>query len=86
MTSAGLDPELLALLVEPETRHPLRYDPERQILISDISGLAYPVRDGIPILLVEEATPVAPPDTHRRNTTPPARAADSEAASDKEAP
>ena len=50
-----MDPDLLALLVCPVTRTPLRHDPERQELVSDEAGLAYPIRDGVPVLLVEEA-------------------------------
>ena len=46
---------LLAKLVCPVTRTPLRYDSEAQELISELAGLAYPVRDGVPVLLVEEA-------------------------------
>jgi len=53
--SGGIDPELLAVLVCPVTRTPLRYDPEREELISDAAGLAYPVRGGVPVLLAEEA-------------------------------
>lgn len=49
--------ELLALLVCPLTRTPLRWDAEAQALVSDAAGLAYPVRDGVPVLLVEEARP-----------------------------
>ena len=52
---SGFDPELLAILVCPLTRQPLRYDPERNELISDAAKLAYPIRDGIPVLLVDEA-------------------------------
>ena len=51
----NLDPALLAILVCPLTRGPLRYDPETQELISEGAQLAYPVRDGVPVLLVEEA-------------------------------
>jgi hypothetical protein len=51
----GVDPKLLDLLVCPLTKGPLRYDAARQELISDAAGLAYPIRDGIPIMLVEEA-------------------------------
>ena len=40
------------------TKGPLRYDRERQELISEQAGLAYPIRDGIPIMLVDEARPV----------------------------
>jgi uncharacterized protein len=54
--SAGsVDPKLLDLLVCPLTKGPLRYDRERQELISEQAGLAYPIRDGIPIMLVDEA-------------------------------
>ena len=51
----GIDPELLAVLVCPATRSPLRLDAERGELVSDEAGLAYPVRDGVPVLLVEAA-------------------------------
>ncbi len=47
--------ELLAKLVCPATRTGLRYDETAQELVSDEAGLAYPVRDGVPVLLVEEA-------------------------------
>ncbi len=50
-----LDPRLLEILVCPLTKIPLRYDRDRQELISDQAGLAYPIRDGIPIMLVEGA-------------------------------
>jgi len=49
------DPKLLEVLVCPLTRTLLRYDSERQELVSRIAGLAYPIRDGIPIMLVSEA-------------------------------
>ncbi|MFO1035574.1 MAG: Trm112 family protein [Geminicoccaceae bacterium] len=55
---AGLDPRLLDLLVCPLTKGPLRYDREHQELISEQAGLAYPIRDGIPIMLAEEARPL----------------------------
>ena len=51
----GVDPKLLEILVCPLTKGPLRYDRERQELVSDQAGLAYPIRDGIPIMLVDEA-------------------------------
>jgi uncharacterized protein YbaR (Trm112 family) len=51
----SLDPKLLAVLVCPLTRTRLRLDEDRQELVSDIAGLAYPIRNGTPILLVEEA-------------------------------
>jgi uncharacterized protein YbaR (Trm112 family) len=46
---------LLELLVCPATRTKLRWDAEAQELISDAAGVAYPVRDGVPVMLVEEA-------------------------------
>jgi len=51
----GIDPKLLEILVCPLTHGPLRYDREQNELVSERAGLAYPVRDGIPIMLVEEA-------------------------------
>lgn len=53
--SSGVDPKLLEILVCPVTKGPLRYDAERQELISEQAGLAYPIRDGIPIMLIDEA-------------------------------
>ena len=50
-----IDPRLLEILVCPLTKAPLRYDREAQELISEEAGLAYPIRDGIPIMLVDEA-------------------------------
>lgn len=49
------DPGLLALLVCPVTRGPLRYDAVRQELISTKAGLAFPIREGIPVMVVEQA-------------------------------
>ena len=51
----GIDLDLLAVLVCPATRTPLRLDAQRGELVSDEAGLAYPVRDGVPVLLVEAA-------------------------------
>lgn len=51
----GVDPKLLEILVCPVSKGLLRYDPEKEELISDSAKLAYPVRDGIPIMLAEEA-------------------------------
>ena len=50
-----VDPKLLEILVCPSTKMPLEYDSERQELISRRAGLAYPIRDGVPIMLPEEA-------------------------------
>jgi uncharacterized protein len=51
----GVDPKLLEILVCPVTKCPLEYDAERQELISRAAKLAYPIRDGIPIMLADEA-------------------------------
>ncbi len=53
-----IDPRLLEILVCPLTKGPLEYDRERDELISRRAGLAYPVRDGVPIMLPEEARPL----------------------------
>jgi uncharacterized protein YbaR (Trm112 family) len=55
MPGNGIDPRLLEILVCPLTKGPLRFDRERMELISDRAGLAYPIRDGIPIMLPDEA-------------------------------
>ena len=52
---AAVDPKLLELLVCPLTNGPLSYDRERQELVSEQARLAYPIRDGIPIMLIDEA-------------------------------
>lgn len=51
----SFDPRMLELLVCPVTHGPLQYDADRQELISRSAHLAYPIRDGIPIMLAEEA-------------------------------
>lgn len=50
-----VDPKLLEILVCPLTKQRLEYDAERQELVSRAARLAYPIRDGIPIMLAEEA-------------------------------
>jgi uncharacterized protein YbaR (Trm112 family) len=50
-----IDPRLLEILVCPLTRSTLEFDPGRQELVSKSAGLAYPIRDGIPIMLPDEA-------------------------------
>ncbi len=50
-----VDPKLLEILVCPVTKTRLEYDAEKQELISKVAGLAYPIRDGIPIMLPDEA-------------------------------
>jgi uncharacterized protein YbaR (Trm112 family) len=54
-STAKLDPKLLEILVCPVTKGPLEYDRDKQELISRKAKLAYPIRDGIPIMLQEEA-------------------------------
>ncbi len=49
------DPKLLESLVCPVTKGPLRYDSEKQELISERAALAFPIREGIPIMLPDEA-------------------------------
>lgn len=51
----AVDPKLLELLVCPLTKQPLRFDAQRNELISDAAKLAFPIRDGIPVMLAEEA-------------------------------
>jgi uncharacterized protein YbaR (Trm112 family) len=53
--AGGIDPKLLEILVCPVTKGPLEYDAGKQELISRAAKLAYPIRDGIPIMLPEEA-------------------------------
>ncbi len=54
-TISETDPKLLEILVCPLTKTQLEYDREAQELISRAAGLAYPIRDGIPVMLPEEA-------------------------------
>jgi uncharacterized protein YbaR (Trm112 family) len=54
-----VDPKLLEILVCPVTKGPLIYDRARQELISKKAGLAYPIRDGIPVMLPDEARPLS---------------------------
>ena len=66
-----VDPKLLEILVCPLTKGPLRYDRAAQELISEEARLAYPIRDGIPLMLVDEARPL------RDDEAPPTRPAGS---------
>lgn len=61
-----LDEKLLEILVCPVTKGPLEYDREREELVCRASGLAYPVRDGIPIMLESEARPLSPEERERK--------------------
>ncbi len=55
MTTTPSDRRMLEALVCPRTHAPLVWDPERRELVSKAAGLAYPVRDGIPVMLIDEA-------------------------------
>ena len=55
---SGVDPKLLEILVCPLTKGPLEYDKAKGELISKQANLAYPIRDGIPVMLVDEARPL----------------------------
>ncbi len=54
----SVDPWLLSILVCPVTRTPLTHDPAADELVSEAAGLAFPIRDGVPVLLVEAARPL----------------------------
>jgi uncharacterized protein YbaR (Trm112 family) len=60
-----MDSKLLEMLVCPVTKGPLTYDRERQELVSKSARLAYPIRDGIPVMLEEEARKLAPEECER---------------------
>ena len=60
MTVHNVDPKLLEALVCPLTRSTLSYDKERQELISPAAGLAFPIRNGIPVMLIDEARTIDP--------------------------
>ena len=55
MSAQKVDPKLLEILVCPLTKGPLRYDQDANELVSEQAGLAFPIRDGIPIMLIDEA-------------------------------
>ncbi|MBP0481541.1 Trm112 family protein [Sagittula salina] len=54
------DRRMLEALICPVAQHTLEYDAERQELVSEAAGLAYPIRDGIPVMLVDEARRLDP--------------------------
>ena len=66
-----IDPRLLEILVCPLSKAPLRYDREAQELISEESALAYPIRDGIPIMLVDEARRLRDDELPAKPSPPP---------------
>jgi len=60
-----MDKHLLDILVDPVTKGPLIYDKKNQQLLSRSSRLAYPIRDGIPVMLPEEARELTPEDIEK---------------------
>jgi uncharacterized protein len=68
--ASEIDPKLLEILVCPLTKGALRYDREAQELISDEAGLAYPIRDGIPVMLVDEARRLRDDETSPKRLPP----------------
>lgn len=64
-----IDKQLLSILVCPVSKAPLEYDRERQELVCRASGLAYPVRDGIPVMLETEARPLTADEKLDRKAT-----------------
>jgi len=67
---AEVDPRLLEILVCPLTKATLRYDRAAQELVSVEAGLAYPIRDGIPIMLVDEARALDDAEKAKYQTKP----------------
>ena len=61
----AVDPKLLEILVCPLTKGPLTYDAKKQELLSKQAGIAYPIRDGIPIMLADEARPLTDDEMRR---------------------
>jgi len=63
--AVAVDPKLLEILVCPLTKGPLVYDAKKQELLSKQAGIAYPIRDGIPIMLADEARPLTDDEMRR---------------------
>ena len=63
--TAEVDPKLLEILVCPLTKGTLVYDRDRQELVSRLAGLAYPIRDGVPIMLASEARELSESERER---------------------
>jgi uncharacterized protein YbaR (Trm112 family) len=66
-SNAAIDPKLLEILVCPLTKAPLIFNRETMELISVQAGLAYPIRDGIPIMLADEARPLSEAEQTRKD-------------------
>jgi uncharacterized protein YbaR (Trm112 family) len=69
-SESTVDPKLLEILVCPLTKGPLNYDHQAQELISEQAGLAYPIRDGIPIMLVDDARQLGNEGTNSDSSPP----------------
>jgi uncharacterized protein YbaR (Trm112 family) len=69
-SSTEVDAKLLEILVCPLTKGPLVYDREAQELVSAQAGLAYPIRDGIPIMLADEARALSDEEKERLKAAP----------------
>ncbi|MEM6414698.1 MAG: Trm112 family protein [Pseudomonadota bacterium] len=65
-----MDPLLLEMLVCPSTKKALFYDREGNELISKAAGLAYPIRDGVPIMLIDEARPLREDEIAKLKSNP----------------
>lgn len=65
-----MDKQLLSILVCPVTKAPLEYDREHQELVCRASGLAYPIRDGIPVMLESEARELSVDEKLKRDHAP----------------
>lgn len=63
--TAEVDPKLLEILVCPLTKSTLVYDRDKQELVSRLAGLAYPIRDGVPIMLASEARELSEAERER---------------------
>lgn len=59
MTEKAFDPKMLEALVCPITQATLTYDAEKQELVSKVGKVAFPIRNGIPVMLIDEARPLA---------------------------
>ena len=57
-TTPAFDRRMLEALICPQTHGSLKYDAERQELVSEAAALAFPIRNGIPVMLIDEARPL----------------------------
>lgn len=71
MKKLSINPKLFEMLVCPLTKAPLKFDGKTNELISLRAKLAYPIRDGVPVMLVDEARPLDDTDLKRKTKTQP---------------